>query len=102
LGVGTSCGCACPAARNRFLFLCRSLVIRQALQSAHIAGSRNLSKLSFADLNCNPFHLIEVHLVAPAIVELRRARRSVVRHGGGVFERAAVLEVRRNPRCRKV
>jgi hypothetical protein len=34
----------------------------------------------------------------PAIVKLRRARRSVVRHRGGVFERAAVLQVRGDPR----
>jgi hypothetical protein len=45
--------------------------------------------------NRNPPHLVEVHLVAPAIVELGGAGRGVVRHGGGVFERAAVFQVRR-------
>src|SRR5271167_3872104 len=44
--------------------------------------------------NRNPLHLVEAHLVAPAIVELRRARRGVVRHRRSVFQRAAVLEVR--------
>jgi hypothetical protein len=34
-------------------------------------------------LNRNPLHLVEAHLVAPAIVELRRAGRGLVRHGGG-------------------
>ena len=34
----------------------------------------------------------------PAIIELRRARRGVVRHRGGLFERAAILEVGRDPR----
>jgi hypothetical protein len=47
-------------------------------------------------LNRNPLHLIAVHLVAPAIIELRGAGRGVVRHGGSVFEGAAVLKVRRD------
>ena len=34
-----------------------------------------------------------LHLVGPAIVELRGAGRGVVRHRGGVFERAAVFQV---------
>src|ERR1700719_622470 len=42
-------------------------------------------------LNRNPLDLIEAHLVAPAIVELRRARRGVVRHRGGPLPRGAVL-----------
>ncbi len=41
--------------------------------------------------------LVETELVAPAIVELRRARRRVVRHRRGLFQRAAVLEIRRDP-----
>src|ERR1700724_1437908 len=40
-----------------------------------------------------PLHLVEAHLVAPAIVKLRRARRGVVRHGSGLFERPAVLQI---------
>jgi len=49
--------------------------------------------------NRNPLDLVEVHLVATAIVELRGAGRGVVRHGGRVFERAAILEVRGDPGC---
>jgi hypothetical protein len=37
---------------------------------------------------------IEAHLVTPSIVELRRGRRRTVRHGGGLLECAANLEVR--------
>jgi hypothetical protein len=37
--------------------------------------------------NDNPLHLIQDQFVAPAIVELRHARRGVVRHGRGLFER---------------
>jgi hypothetical protein len=33
-------------------------------------------------------HVVEAHLVAPAIVELRGAGRGVVRHRGGIFDRA--------------
>jgi hypothetical protein len=51
--------------------------------------------------NHNPLDLIEDHLVAPAIVELRRARRGVVRHRGGLFECAAVLEIGGDPGCAK-
>ena len=35
--------------------------------------------------------------VAPAVVELRRARRGVVRHRRRLFQGAAVLEVGRDP-----
>jgi len=47
-------------------------------------------------LNHNPLDLIEAELVPPAIVELRRARRSMVRHRRGLFERAAVLKIGRD------
>src|SRR5271169_2715288 len=47
-------------------------------------------------LDHNPLDLIEAELVAPAIVELRRARRGVVRHRRGLFQRAAVLEIGRD------
>ena len=43
--------------------------------------------------------LIKAELVAPTIVELRRARRDVVRHRRGLFERAAVLEIGRDAGC---
>jgi hypothetical protein len=36
----------------------------------------------------NPLDLIEAELVAPAIVELRRTRRGMVRHRRRLFERA--------------
>jgi hypothetical protein len=41
-------------------------------------------------LNHDPLDLIVAHLVAPAIVKLRRARRGMVRNRRGLFERAAV------------
>src|SRR5690242_20717309 len=44
-------------------------------------------------LNRNPLDLIETYLVAPSVAELRRARRRVVGHRGGLFERAAVPEI---------
>jgi len=44
----------------------------------------------------NSLYLIERHLVAPPVVELRGARAGVVGHGSGLLQRAAVLEVRRN------
>jgi hypothetical protein len=46
--------------------------------------------------NRNPLHFVEAHLVAPAIVELRGAGRGVVRHGGRIFERAAVFQIGRD------
>src|SRR5260370_33450623 len=49
--------------------------------------------------NHNSLDLIEAELVAPAIVELRRARRSVVGHRRSFFQCAAVLEIRRDPGC---
>jgi hypothetical protein len=45
----------------------------------------------------NPLDLIETHFVAPAIIELRRARRGMVCHRGGLFKRAAVLEIGSDP-----
>jgi hypothetical protein len=38
--------------------------------SSHCRIARSLQAFSFANSNCNPFHLVEVHFVAPAIVEL--------------------------------
>jgi hypothetical protein len=49
--------------------------------------------------NHDPLDLIEAELVAPAIVELRRARRGVVRHRRRLFERAGVLEISSDPGC---
>jgi hypothetical protein len=47
--------------------------------------------LGLARLNNDPLDLIEANLIAPAIVELRRTRRGMVRHGGGFFQGAAFL-----------
>ena len=45
----------------------------------------------------NSLDLIEAELIAPAIVELRRARRGMVRHRRRLFECAAVLELGGDP-----
>src|ERR1700737_757364 len=49
--------------------------------------------------NHDPLDLIEADLIAPAIVELRRARRGTVCHRGGLFQGAPVLQVGGDP-CR--
>jgi len=41
----------------------------------------------------DPLDLIQADLIPAAIVELRRARRGVVRHRRGLFQRAAVLKI---------
>src|ERR1700678_1664724 len=66
-----------------------NLAVRNRLMYARCASPSNR----------NPLHLVEAHLVAPAIVELRGPGRGVVRHSGGVFERAAVFQIGCNP-CR--
>src|ERR1700730_16428662 len=43
-----------------------------------------------------PLNLVEAHFVAAAVVKLRRARRGMVRHGSGLFERPAILEIGSN------
>ena len=48
--------------------------------------------------NQNALHLVQAHVVAPPVVELGCPRGGVVRHGGGLFERAAVLEIGRDAR----
>jgi hypothetical protein len=52
--------------------------------------------VSGASLDYDPFNLIKADLIAPAIIELRRARRRMVCHRGGLFQRAAVFEVGRD------
>src|SRR6478672_9885591 len=47
-------------------------------------------------LDHDALDLIEADLIAPAIVELGRARRGVVRHRCGLLKRAAVLEIGRD------
>ena len=49
-------------------------------------------------LDHDALDLIEAEFLAPAIVELRRARRGVVRHRRGLFERAVVLQICRDSR----
>src|SRR5271170_835889 len=58
-------------------------------------GSLNVSALS----NSYAFNLIKTDFIPPAIVELRRAGRGMVRHRGGLFERAAVLQVSGDAGC---
>ena len=67
---------------------------RKAGRRAEVRGGRRRRK---PNSNRHPLDLVERHLVAAAIVELRRARRGVVRHRGGLFERAAVLKIGRDP-----
>ena len=43
--------------------------------------------------NENPFHLVERHFLGAAVVKPRRARRGMVRHLRGLFERTAVLRI---------
>jgi hypothetical protein len=45
----------------------------------------------------NPFHLIEAEFLTPPVVKLGRARAGVVRHLRRLLQRAAVLEIRRDP-----
>lgn len=47
--------------------------------------------------NHDPLDLIKAHLVAPAIVVLRCARRGVIGHRRRLFQRPAVLEIVRDP-----
>jgi hypothetical protein len=47
----------------------------------------------------DPLHLIEAHFLAPPIVELRRSRAGMVRHLRRLLQRAAVLQIRRDPGC---
>jgi hypothetical protein len=49
--------------------------------------------------NSDPLHLIEAEFLAPAVVELCRARAGMVRHLRRLLQRAAVLRIRRNPGC---
>jgi hypothetical protein len=41
-------------------------------------------------------HLIERHLVAAPVIELRRPRAGVVGHGSGLFESTAILQICRD------
>src|ERR1017187_7372142 len=43
-----------------------------------------------------PFDLIEAHLVAPPVIELRRPGAGMVGHGRGLLQRPAVLEIGRD------
>ena len=48
-------------------------------------------------LHPDPLHLVEAEFLAPPVVELRRARAGVVRHLRRLLQRAAVLQIRRDP-----
>lgn len=52
-------------------------------------------------LNPDPLDLIDAHLVASAIIELRGARAGVLCHCRRLLKRAPALEIRRDPRCPK-
>ena len=46
----------------------------------------------------DPLHLIERHLIARSVVELRRPRTLMRRDRLGLFQRPAVLQIGRDPR----
>jgi hypothetical protein len=54
---------------------------------ARTAGNRRKGSEGVrpAALNYDPLDLIETHLIAPAVVKLRRARRGMICHRGGLF-----------------
>src|SRR5260370_37354613 len=58
-------------------------------------GGRSLQH--YNALNHNPLDFIEAEFIAPGIIELRRARRGMVCLCRGFFERAAVVEIGRDP-----
>jgi hypothetical protein len=62
---------------------------REGPESAHRRQPSDRDALDF----------IEADLIAPTIVELRRARRRMVRHGRGLLERAAVFQIGRDSGC---
>ena len=53
--------------------------------------------LSCAGLHSDPFDLVEADLVLLSVIELRRAGAGMISHRGGVFQRAAVLQVGGDP-----
>jgi hypothetical protein len=67
----------------------RSLPRERVRSSAHRRQPSDRNALDF----------IEADLIAPTIVELRRARRRMVRHGRGLLERAAVFQIGRDSGC---
>ena len=52
-------------------------------------------------LNRNALDFVEVDFIAPAVIELCGASRGMVRHGGRVFQGAAILKIRGDPGCTK-
>src|SRR5271166_4273207 len=60
-----------------------------AISGVGLKGSGSHDRWS----NHDPLDLIEADFIAPAVVELRRARRRMVCHRGGLFQRAAILEI---------
>ena len=59
------------------------------------SGAKSTSQLSISS-NEYPLHLVERDFLGAAVVKLRRARRGMVRHLRGAFERPAVFEVSRD------
>jgi hypothetical protein len=73
----------------------RELGVRYVLEGSVPAFSYWVGVIA---LDHNPLDLIEADLIAPAIVELRRTRRGMVRHRRSVFQGAAVLRIRGDAR----
>ena len=47
----------------------------------------------------DPLDLVKADVISPTVIELRCPRAGVVRHGGGVLERASILQVGGNSCC---
>ena len=56
------------------------------------------NSLRFYPLHLDPLHLIEAEILAPAIVELRRAHAGMVGHLRRLLKRALVSKMRRDTR----
>ena len=55
-------------------------------------------QIPITQLDLDALDLVQAHLVVAATIELRRAGAGVVRHGGGLLQRAAVPGIGRDPR----
>jgi hypothetical protein len=72
------------------------------MMTSHVSMNTPLSEGARAKSDSNALPLIEAHVVAPRVVEPRCLRRGLGRDGGGLFERATVLEIGRDsprPEC---
>ena len=80
---------------------CWDLPVRKChrRQMNSLPPGRSRLELNLLPKTSNPYplNLVEGEFIAAAIVELRRPRGRMVCHSGGLFERAAVLEIGRDP-----